>query len=199
MGNCRLTLVNFSHANIITYCKRPWVDADKMDFGLIANWNSVVSSDDMVYVLGDFTMKGYKQKEWFTRTLSALNGKKVLIYGNHDRLHPLEAVEVGFQSAHSSLWMDGIFMAHDPAWSTALPDGTHMMCGHVHDLFKLVENSNRRVLNVGVDVWNYKPVLFDVAQAVMSHNNPDDVKVDLASPDFDRHSNKPEGERGRHN
>jgi calcineurin-like phosphoesterase family protein len=197
VGNCRLTLVNFSHENIIRYCKRPWKDADDMDYSLIANWNSVVAPEDMVYVVGDFTMKGYKQKEWFIRTLSALKGTKVLIYGNHDKLHPLEAVEVGFQSAHSSLWIDGIFLGHDPAWSTALPDGTNMMCGHVHDLFKLVENNSyRRVLNVGVDVWGYFPILFEDARAALLRGSSDDVKIDLADPNFDRHSNKKEGERG---
>jgi calcineurin-like phosphoesterase family protein len=169
-----------------------------MDYGLIANWNSVVAPEDMVYIVGDFTMKGYKQKEWFTRTLSALHGKKVLIYGNHDRLHPLEAIEVGFQSAHSSLWMDGIFLGHDPAWSTALPDGTNMMCGHVHNLFTLVQNGNHRVLNVGVDVWNYKPLMFEDAQRILIKSLPEATKVDLADPNFDRHSNKAEGERGRH-
>jgi calcineurin-like phosphoesterase family protein len=52
-----------------------------MHIGLINNWNSVVSANDEVFILGDFSFRGV------TRTnliLSQLNGRKILIQGNHD-------------------------------------------------------------------------------------------------------------------
>jgi calcineurin-like phosphoesterase family protein len=83
---------------------------------------------------------------------------------------PLDAIEVGFQSVHSSLFVEGIFLAHDPAWATAIPDGVNMFCGHIHELFKLVKNSKHKVLNVGVDVWDYTPVSFELAKELLEND-----------------------------
>lgn len=49
---------------------------------LIQRWNSRVSYDDEVYILGDVTMKG---AELAAECLSSLQGKKHLVKGNHDR------------------------------------------------------------------------------------------------------------------
>lgn len=188
MGNCRLALVDFSHANILKYCNRPFSSPQEMDSILIKNWNSVVGVGDVVYVLGDFTMRGKDDKPWFEKTLSKLNGSKCLILGNHDKLHGLTYVDLGFQSVHTSLFVDGVFLAHDPALATVLPEGTHMMCGHVHNLFKLVARTHR-VLNVGVDVWDYKPVSFGVAFSHLTCGTPDS-QVDVTSPTFERHGDR---------
>lgn len=39
-----------------------------------------------------------------------------------------------------------------------------MVCGHIHELFQVVDN----VVNVGVDVWDYKPVKLDEALSLCS-------------------------------
>ena len=52
-----------------------------MDEALIANWNSVVGPDDIVFNLGDFAFApNWRWKE----ILSRLNGHHYLILGNHD-------------------------------------------------------------------------------------------------------------------
>ena len=53
-----------------------------MDRCLIKLWNSRVSSNDDVYVLGDFAYKNRKPEEWYLRQL---RGTKHLIIGNHDQ------------------------------------------------------------------------------------------------------------------
>ncbi|NCU33190.1 MAG: hypothetical protein EOM23_09735 [Candidatus Moranbacteria bacterium] len=65
--------------------ERPWNSAEEMDSDLIHNWNSVVGKNDIIYHLGDFskiqsydTVKSYIQQ---------LNGKIILIAGNHDWNH----------------------------------------------------------------------------------------------------------------
>jgi calcineurin-like phosphoesterase family protein len=83
------------------------------------------------------------------------------------------------------LVVDDIFMAHDPAWAAAIPKDMLMICGHVHGLFKLVERTHR-VLNVGVDVWDYKPVLFEDALEYLTNGTPDS-KVDVTNVSFKRH------------
>ena len=74
---------HFSHSNVIKYCDRPFKDVDHMNRVLIENWNSVVQPEDTVYMLGDI---------FFTTATKAMSimdqlvGKKVLVYGNHDKV-----------------------------------------------------------------------------------------------------------------
>ncbi|MBQ4059987.1 MAG: metallophosphoesterase, partial [Lachnospiraceae bacterium] len=72
---------HFYHSNIINFCGRPFKNVEVMNETLIANWNSVVGPDDIVFHLGDFCLGG--SAEW-TNILNRLNGKIYLIVGNHD-------------------------------------------------------------------------------------------------------------------
>lgn len=63
---------------------RPWADLDSMNEGLINNFNSVVSKDDTVIMLGDIIMG--KKFENVPKYLPRLNGTKILVNGNHDWL-----------------------------------------------------------------------------------------------------------------
>ena len=72
---------HFSHTNVIRFDKRPFNSVEEMDKKMIQNWNSVVCNDDTVYILGDFCWG--TENRWI-EILSQLNGKKVLIRGNHD-------------------------------------------------------------------------------------------------------------------
>lgn len=47
--------LHFGHFNIIRYDNRPFNSVDEMDKVLIDNWNSVVSDDDTIYILGDIS------------------------------------------------------------------------------------------------------------------------------------------------
>lgn len=55
-----------------------------MNEALIANWNAVVAPEDTVYVLGDFALAARAVEQILPR----LNGRKILILGNHDFPHP---------------------------------------------------------------------------------------------------------------
>ena len=46
---------HFGGENIRRYENRPFETAEEMDEKLIENWNRVVSEEDTVYVLGDFS------------------------------------------------------------------------------------------------------------------------------------------------
>ena len=73
--------LHFYHKNINKYAKRPLDSVEEMNEKLIKNWNNRIKSEDEVYILGDFTMKG---TEYAADILSKLKGKKYLIKGNHD-------------------------------------------------------------------------------------------------------------------
>lgn len=76
--------LHFGHENVIKYCNRPYSCSDSMDKSLVSGWNSRVSPGDTVYCVGDFSLST-KPVELIT---PSLNGKKVLVLGNHDFPHP---------------------------------------------------------------------------------------------------------------
>lgn len=148
---------HFGHKNILTYTSRPFFYVEEMDTKLIENWNSVVSSEDLVYVIGDITMN-YK-KEKMKEIYDQLNGTKILIKGNHDhrKTIPVEA----FESIHEQLQITGdgydFILVHDPAPASANHmNGQKYLCGHLHS------SPDRRVyynwIDVGVDAHNFTPV-----------------------------------------
>lgn len=81
--------LHFNHANIIKFepQTRPFQTIPEMNEVLISNWNKVVSSEDTVYVLGDFFMG---QISGIDEILPCLNGHIHLIRGNHDTKNRIE-------------------------------------------------------------------------------------------------------------
>ena len=72
--------LHLDHANIIRLNNRPYKDIGEMNRTFISNWNSVVTDNDDVYIVGDFS---YKSKNPLV-FLKQLKGRKHLIVGNHD-------------------------------------------------------------------------------------------------------------------
>lgn len=73
--------LHFAHSNIIEHCNRPFRDVNEMNTALIINWNNTISKNDIVFILGDFCWKMGNKAEEFAKQL---NGRKILILGNHD-------------------------------------------------------------------------------------------------------------------
>ena len=87
--------LHFSHANIIRFCHRPfWTieggeqvpDVPRMDDELVARINECVGPDDELWLLGDIAMGNLSESLPIVSRLVA--GRKVLVAGNHDRVHP---------------------------------------------------------------------------------------------------------------
>lgn len=75
---------HWQHANIIRHCDRPFSDVETMNEEMVERWNQVVAPGDLVYYLGDFSLTLGAVE----RITPRLNGKKYLIAGNHDHIHP---------------------------------------------------------------------------------------------------------------
>lgn len=58
------------------------------DEHIIRTWNSTVAPDDVVWHLGDFSLKN-PSSDWYKWIAARLNGDIRLILGNHDLAHPL--------------------------------------------------------------------------------------------------------------
>ena len=148
---------HFFHKNIIAYCDRPYKDVDEMNEALAMNWNSVVSEDDTVYHLGDFSFRG--RIEPVSMALSILPGKKYLIRGNHDKLSATKYREAGFIEVYKSLdiTVDGmtIRMEHIPNQNN-YGDVDLYLHGHIHGLKWAQAGPN--CFNVSVENINYTPI-----------------------------------------
>ncbi len=143
---------HFFHERIIEYCGRPFKTGSEMNKVMISKYNSMVDDNDTVYFIGDFVPFA-KQLDSVQRLTDKLKGKKHLILGNHDTLKPFDYVEAGFSTVHTLLDLNYIVLVHDPA-TAEVARAKLFLCGHIHTLFKNLRN----VINVGVDVWEFKPV-----------------------------------------
>jgi calcineurin-like phosphoesterase family protein len=149
---------HYYHANILMWrdikAKRNFPTLNDMHKTIIRNHNEVVTKEDTVYHLGDFSFS--KHAPDMRSTLEKLNGTHVLILGNHDLHKPFDYVEVGFQSVHTSLMLDDYLLIHDPAVAGVLKH-LKVIHGHTHGLgLRLAENT----YCVSVEVTDYRPVSF---------------------------------------
>ncbi len=169
--------LHLGHRNIIDYCGRPFADADEMNAVLIERWNATVGDDDDVMVLGDFAMGRIGE----TLPLAGhLHGRKVLLAGNHDGCWSghgkgVEAATARYLDAgFDEIWQDiaELQLAGRPVLACHFPyrgdshdhdrylahrpvdKGAWLLHGHVHERWQVRD----RMINVGVDVWDYQPV-----------------------------------------
>lgn len=71
------------HKNILEYDELPFESLEEYRNFIIEIWNSTICNNDEVYLLGD-TAVGGKNGD-INNFLHALNGKKYLIKGNHEK------------------------------------------------------------------------------------------------------------------
>jgi len=167
--------LHFKHHNVLWLCNRPFTDTTDMYIQMVKKWNAVVGSDDIVYNLGDVCFHGEKHKDFCKQMNKDLNGRHILILGNHDIMKPFKYLECGFDSVHTSLDIDNVILVHDPnnkkLLARAKKEEKMIFCGHVHNYFlKLVEPVN--ILNVGCDVWNYTPIEWNLALQYLKYAKP---------------------------
>jgi calcineurin-like phosphoesterase family protein len=74
---------HFDHKIIIQYRIRPFKNVDEMNVTMVDKWNSIVTNNDTVYHLGDFTLGDIRH---FKRWVSQLNGNIKILPGSHDHL-----------------------------------------------------------------------------------------------------------------
>ena len=148
--------LHFGHTNIIKFCPRTrghFRDVHHMNGEMIRMWNEQVQPHDMVYIVGDVA---FGRPEKAVGHVRALNGRKVLVAGNHDE----KMLEHGdfracFEEVHTRLKMvhNGhlVIMDHHPIleWENMHRGAIHFY-GHLHDR-TAPELDKYRARNVGWD------------------------------------------------
>lgn len=174
--------LHLGHTNIIEYCGRPFHSVGEMNAALVSRWNEVVAPEDEVWVLGDLAMGRIEES---LSLVGQLAGRKTLLAGNHDRcwvgkkgvtrelvaewrghyyragfetiLDGCVEMNLGGRSVRACHFpYRGDSAAHDRYLEhRPVDDGaTWLLHGHVHESWRLGE----RMINVGVDVWDFRPV-----------------------------------------
>jgi len=164
--------------NIIKYAKRPFFDAQYMNDLLIQDTNLRLDRGDTLIHVGDFILVGFDRHDKkcghdkgskmdnAEYMLSRLRPNVILLSGNHDDGHNCETAGKMMVIDLNKHWKN-VTVSHYPSYSkdyfgrygTVAQTHVHL-CGHVHDKWLLYWDDDVHVLNinVGVDVWNYKPV-----------------------------------------
>lgn len=185
--------LHLGHANIIGYCDRPFEAVAEMDERLVERWNERVGGGDTVFVLGDVALGPIKASLGLVRRLA---GHKLLVAGNHDRCwagngtakaHAWHEryLDAGFAEVRQgTIEVDvsgrrvraGHFPyegdSHDEDRFTKhrpRDDGGWLLHGHVHDRWR----QRGRMINVGVDAWDYRPVHEDDVVALIERGPAD--------------------------
>lgn len=105
---------------------RPFEDLDEMHKQIIGRWNSVVTSADHTFILGDITFG----RTWLP-LLKFLNGEKTAVLGNHDDAHTSEYL-IYFRNVKALVDKKGYIMSHIPIHPDCM-DRWHLnVHGHLH-------------------------------------------------------------------
>lgn len=176
--------LHFGHRNVINFCNRPYADIKEMSEKLIANWNAVVTNNDIVFVLGDTFW--FNDSRTIKKVLERLNGKEIYILpGNHcdfDAYHRVDDPRIHLCQDIVCLWLTSadferrhwhrktmeIWMQHYPmsTWPHR-ENGAFHFFGHIHSQEGKTEGVDQDLTlhwnqaDVGCDYWNWKPVLFE--------------------------------------
>ncbi|WP_182418389.1 metallophosphoesterase [Bartonella sp. HY038] len=147
---------HFGHKNILHYCDRPFENTDDMDAALLQNLQDCVMQDDHLWIIGDFYCgKKNKDAALLNALFNSIPGQKHLIIGNHDHS---SVKRLPWASIHALFELsDGetkLVLCHYPllSWNGDHHGSLHLF-GHVHDKWQGTNKS----INVGVDLWDYKP------------------------------------------
>jgi calcineurin-like phosphoesterase family protein len=166
--------LHVNHKSIIGFSQRPFKSVNEMNEAIIDNWNSVITHNDRVFLLGD-VMFSREFDEILKLLLKTLNGKIILILGNHDV--PLEKLfkKNQYRVPDHKLFIIGHIldtkvdfgcntfiksvMCHYPLYSwNASMNGRPHFYGHVHN--NTIKNDKVNHYNVSAEVLNYTPSKF---------------------------------------
>lgn len=162
--------LHFNHKNIISFCNRPCSTVEEMHELIIKNWNKVVPMDGVVYILGDVSWKGASNTKGL---LDQLNGKKILIIGNHDPASIINLFEESYDVLALNVTDEDdtyhVHLSHFPLveWNRSQKGSIHLH-GHCHGSMDEMDKSNYQRMDVGLDSHNMVPLSWENVKEIFN-------------------------------
>lgn len=154
---------HFGHSGARSLYRRPFASVAEMDRAMVERWNALVVPADEVWHLGDFAVR--QSVERVASLLNALHGRKHLVVGNNDAEAVTGCPIWASVQAYAELTVDGMsfVLCHYPfrTWRD-MGKGSINLHGHSHGRLRPLP----RQFDVGVDVWDYRPVRLEEIVAV---------------------------------
>lgn len=164
------------HNNVLKFDNRPFADVHEMHKVIEERWNEVVKPEDTVIYLGDLHFARKDDINFVEGMLYALNGTIHYIMGNHDDYREIpknkrfetvqDYLEVRVAHMVDGKRVETLFCCmHYPiySWNKA-HHGSYMVHGHCHGNLHHGEDAsfynNRRVIDVGCMLTEYKPISY---------------------------------------
>ena len=147
---------------------RPFSSCEEMDETMVERWNAKVSKGDTIYHLGDVVIPRASLK-----ILDRLNGRKILIRGNHD-IGPLKDFSKYFEDVRGAFFHNGdstmrggLIFTHIPVHPACL-SGHYLgnVHGHLHCHQIITDGQvDRRYFNACVERNGFSPVALEDVKA----------------------------------
>ena len=152
--------LHLGHRAVINMCERPFETVEEMNEMFIQNFNSCVRKNDTVSILGDIAHKTPVAD--VNQMISRLNGKKILIKGNHDKKYDEALFEGIYDFLEIAINGVNVSLMHYPMmeWPKSRRGALHLH-GHIHskgDYNKQQKEKGILRYDVGVDANHYMPV-----------------------------------------
>ena len=175
MGTFFTADTHFDDPYSLQYFNRPFQSVDEMNRVMVEKWNSVVTENDMVYHLGDFTLDDITH---FTKWVNQLNGNLKILPGSHDQpwlkdfeahekvqvIAPLISLEFPELTVGASAQVIVLCHYSMQVWDRSNQGAWHLF-GHSHGKLKGIGLS----FDVGVDCTDFAPLSLEAVASRMAH------------------------------
>ena len=146
---------HFGHGGARGRFRRPFDTTASMDEAIIQRWNETIGPDDEIWHLGDFAVR--RPVEEMQAVLHRLAGRKHILLGNNDDERTAGLAGWASVGHYLETEVDGarLVLCHYPfrTWNR-MYKGALNLHGHSHGALKPLP----RQFDVGVDVWDFRPV-----------------------------------------
>ena len=153
---------------------RPFTSNDEMNQTMIDRHNAKVKDHDTVYFLGDVVIN-----RKHLHLVKQLNGRKILIRGNHDIFRDEDYREVGFEQIHGvRVFVDKFILSHIPLHPDCVTGRFRVnVHGHLHanqimrqckiPELRHTQDPDPRYLCVCVEQTDFTPLHFDEVETII--------------------------------
>lgn len=162
--------LHLCHDKDFLYGKRGFDNIYAHNNKIIKNWNSIVQSEDDVYILGDIMLN---DNQAGISLLKQLKGNIHIIRGNHDSDNRVSLYKecCNVVEVCDAKWLkvgkQSFFLSHYPCITSNLDEDKPLnkrivnLCGHVHTTDRWHDWDKGLIYHVEMDAHDCKPILVE--------------------------------------